>query len=360
MNIVNAIPGEPLPLGRRWEHNATRVVFDISAWVDAFGAGNVRLLHQRQGDAAPYPVSVTRTDDDGTENAVTGTLVLWDVTRADTAQVCHYGRAELRYYSGTEGAEEFLAKSAIYKTAVADALGGAQADAPEEERSWLDELLDAVENVADNVAAAQEAAANVADTIDAAVSEATSAASASATAAAASASDAADDANTAAAAVIAARAAQTAAEEAAQSALDTPSSVLAFTNSAAISISGGSSFTPIINESFSAKAGAVVGVQAQISLSVTATATGSAQTGWTALSPALADMKCRLDNSTDSPVCSQTLDGGSHILRFQCYFDIADTGNHSVKLQLHIGGGSASIAAGAATLLLSGVKEVET
>lgn len=157
MRIYNAVPGEPLPLGHRWENNALRIAFDISAWVDAFGAGTVRLLHQRQGDAAPYPVSLTRTDADGTPNNETGTRVLWDVSNADTAQVCHFGRAELRYYAGREGAEEFLAKSDIWKTEVRDALGGAQADAPEEASDWLNALLEATDNIEANVAAAQEA-----------------------------------------------------------------------------------------------------------------------------------------------------------------------------------------------------------
>ncbi len=154
------VPGEPIPLGRRWEHNATRIVFDVSAWVKAFGAGSVRLLHQRQNDAAPYPVSVTRTDADGTPNAQTGTLVLWDVSRTDTAQKCQYGKAELRYYAGTEGAETFLAKSEIYKTVVLDALGGSLADAPESEGDWLATLLGFVGNVDSQSEAAQGAAEN--------------------------------------------------------------------------------------------------------------------------------------------------------------------------------------------------------
>ena len=83
-----------IPLGHRWEHYARRIEFDISAWVDAFGAGTVQLLHQRQGDEYPYPVTVTRTDADGeTVNNTTGTLVRWDVTNTDTAQVCRYGKA---------------------------------------------------------------------------------------------------------------------------------------------------------------------------------------------------------------------------------------------------------------------------
>ncbi|MBR3569286.1 MAG: hypothetical protein IKN96_00585 [Oscillibacter sp.] len=200
MPIFRATPGEPLPLGRRYEHNATVVEFDISAWVEEFGAGRVRLLHQRPGDAAPYPVEVVRTDRDGTLNAESGALALWHVSRTDTAQKSRYGRAELRYYAGAEGAEEFLVKSDVYKTVVLDALGASLAEAPEEARNWLDALLEAVDAIEGVINAAQTAAA----TAQTAAATAQSAAS-----------DAADSANTAYAAAIAARAAQEAAESAA-------------------------------------------------------------------------------------------------------------------------------------------------
>ena len=188
----NVVPGEIIPLGRRWEHNATRIVFDISAWVDAFGPGTVRLLHQRQHDAVPYPVSVTRTDADGTPDSERGTRVLWDVSATDTDQSCHYGRAELRYYTGAEGAEMFLVKSELYRTSVLDALGASLADAPATERNWLDTLLDSVNRMDSHVEAALSAATD-----------------------AQSASDNADDAaNTAHAAAIAAQSAQSEAEAA--------------------------------------------------------------------------------------------------------------------------------------------------
>lgn len=193
--LIHATPGEALMLGHRYEHNATVIEFDISAWIEEFGAGTVRLLCQRPGDAAPYPVTVVRTDRDGALNAASGVLVLWYVSRTDTAQKSKYGKAELRYYSGTEGAEEFLVKSELYKTVVLDALGASLAEAPEEEREWLATLLEAVESIDTNISAAQTAANN----------------------AQSAASDAADDANIASAAAIAARAAQSEAEAAAES-----------------------------------------------------------------------------------------------------------------------------------------------
>ncbi|MBR4545696.1 MAG: hypothetical protein IKO14_06985, partial [Oscillibacter sp.] len=139
-------PGEDIQLGHRWEHHARRIVFDISEWVKDFGAGTVQLLNQRQSDASPYPVAVTRTDTDGvTANNMAGVLVLWDVTNVDTN--CQSSRVELRYYRGTETAPEFLVKSDIHRATVEDALGAAVADAPDEGADWLATLLDAAAQV---------------------------------------------------------------------------------------------------------------------------------------------------------------------------------------------------------------------
>lgn len=165
MQERKAAPGSTIELGRRWEHRARRIVFDISEWVGEYGAGSVRLLHQRPDDAAPYPVSVTRANPDGTPHP-DGTLVLWDVTNVDTAQGGgdgRYGKAELRYYAGAEGAEEFLVKSDVYKTVTLDALGASLANAPEGEEDWLAALLGSVNNMEGSVSAAQVAAANADD-----------------------------------------------------------------------------------------------------------------------------------------------------------------------------------------------------
>ncbi|MBQ6986892.1 MAG: collagen-like protein, partial [Oscillibacter sp.] len=165
-----------IPLGHRWEHYARRIEFDISAWVETFGAGTVQLLHQRQGDEYPYPVTVTRTDADGeTANNTTGTLVRWDVTNTDTAQVCRYGKAELRYYRGTQVAPEFLAKSDLYRTTVENALGGALATPPEESPDWLATLLASAGGVDDQVDAARGYANDAAQSATDAATAATNA-----------------------------------------------------------------------------------------------------------------------------------------------------------------------------------------
>ena len=360
MQIYKAVPGEPLPLGHRYENNATRIVFDISAWVESFGPGTARLLHQRPGDAAPYPVGVTRTDADGNPDSDSGTLVLWDVTNTDTAQAAHYGRAELRYYSGAEGEEAFLVKSDIYKTVVENALGAAS-DPPEEASDWLDALLRAADGIEDAAQTAQSAASESAANA-AAVGDAISAAQAAqsgAEEAAASALQAKQD------VITNARDAQTAANDAytyAERALRAAESAalitapaaagISFSNSDSLTLSDGGEFATIIRTDIIAAAGTDVSVRASVGLSVATVATGSA-TGWTALSDATVTARCLFDESADG-YREETFDSGARLMNMQFHFVPETDGRYDVRLQMRIAGGYAVIAQGGAALEVAG------
>lgn len=131
MNIV-IVNGSDFPLGRRGENLVTQIRFPVSGWAETYGDGTFGLLAQRQGDANPYPVSIT-TD---------GEYVYWNVTSADTG-VAGIGKAELRYTVG-----EALAKSMVYTTRTAPALDDA-GDPPEPYESWVTEVMAAAESVED-------------------------------------------------------------------------------------------------------------------------------------------------------------------------------------------------------------------
>lgn len=125
MREVLARPGDVINIGKRGEHQATCVLFDISDWKNTFGDGVVHLLHQRNGDRAPYPCVVTAD----------GEIVRWIVERTDVA-VAGRGKLELQYYVG-----DARVKSAIYYTKTNTALDseGPVPDAPA--ASWLEALL---------------------------------------------------------------------------------------------------------------------------------------------------------------------------------------------------------------------------
>lgn len=128
MVIENAYALEEIKLGRRGENQARKVVFDVlGKWREGYGEGVASLIVQRNGDAQPYPVTVT--EDDG--------ALVWRVSSVDTA-VAGEGAAELRYTVG-----DTIVKSQIYKTRVRETLEDSGETPPPAYQSWVDEVLQA-------------------------------------------------------------------------------------------------------------------------------------------------------------------------------------------------------------------------
>lgn len=202
-------PRKPIPIGVQGENDARTVVFDIHKWIEDYGNGSALLVHQRPGDAEPYPVTTAQK---------AGT-VEWTVQQADIIAGAP-GRAQLSYQVG----DNIVARSPIYMTVAADEITNTPLADYDPAKSWIDDLLDAVNKAGDitsDVQAAQTAATQAGQ---------------SATAAAGSASDAEESA--AAAANSAAQAAQHAGEvtsgvqAAAQSATQAAGSATAASGSA--------------------------------------------------------------------------------------------------------------------------------
>lgn len=164
-------PRKPIPIGVQGENDARTVVFDIHKWIEDYGNGTALLVHQRPGDAEPYPVTTTQK---------AGTIE-WSVQQADIIAGAP-GRAQLSYQVG----ENIVARSPIYMTVAADEITNTPLADYDPAKSWIDDLLDAVNKAGDitsDVQAAQTAATQAGQ---------------SATAAAGSASDAAESATSAA------------------------------------------------------------------------------------------------------------------------------------------------------------------
>lgn len=126
MVIENAYALEEIKLGRRGENQARKVVFDVlGKWREGYGEGVASLIVQRNGDAQPYPVTLTEED---------GALV-WRVSSVDTAVVGE-GAAELRYTVG-----DTIVKSQVYKTRVRETLEDSGETPPPAYKSWVDEVL---------------------------------------------------------------------------------------------------------------------------------------------------------------------------------------------------------------------------
>lgn len=117
-----------LCIGRQGENLARMVYFDeLPTWKEKFGEGRCELLHQRNGDAAPYPISLE----------VEGDRLCWKITNIDTAFEGE-GKCELRYY-----VDNVSVKSKIVVTHVLPSLGEHVAEAPDPYKDWVDDVLKA-------------------------------------------------------------------------------------------------------------------------------------------------------------------------------------------------------------------------
>lgn len=132
--------GGSLAIGRRGENEARRVVFDLLAWRRHYGEGTVQLLHQRAGDESPYPCALT----------VEGDTAYWLIRAADVDKP-GWGEAQLHYYVG-----DTLAKSAIWRTVTADALGDPSEPPEDPARAWFSAIQEQIGNLDELTTAAKD------------------------------------------------------------------------------------------------------------------------------------------------------------------------------------------------------------
>lgn len=132
--------GGSLAIGRRGENEARRVVFDLLAWRRHYGEGTVQLLHQRAGDESPYPCALT----------VEGDTAYWLIRAADVNKP-GWGEAQLHYYVG-----DTLAKSAIWRTVTADALGDPSEPPEDPARAWFSAIQEQIGNLDELTTAAKD------------------------------------------------------------------------------------------------------------------------------------------------------------------------------------------------------------
>ncbi|MBR5284561.1 MAG: hypothetical protein IKU27_05885, partial [Clostridia bacterium] len=132
MEIIKAIPGGRINIGRRGEHLARQVQFDLTEWIERYGEGQAELLYQRPGDQLPYPIAARRQ----------GNLLLWDVDHTDTARAGRNGRAEIRYY-----VDEVLVILEISYVQVEQTLENPDKVPDPPGASWFDRVLEQVRRV---------------------------------------------------------------------------------------------------------------------------------------------------------------------------------------------------------------------
>lgn len=142
MNEILVKSGVEIDLGKRGEHLARCIVFDISGWQKTYGDGSVHLLHQRNGDKAPYPC-VVETD---------GPCVRWLLSETDV-DVAGRGRAELQYFVG-----DARVKSETWNTRTNRSMNN-EGPIPEEPAdNWLNTMLQLGTETQENAEIAEQSA----------------------------------------------------------------------------------------------------------------------------------------------------------------------------------------------------------
>ena len=117
-----------LYIGKQGENSANIAVFDLTDWVEEYGAGTAKLVHQRNGDEIPYIAQTTQS----------GSTLSWIFTSDDTA-FNGYGKAQLNYY-----VDDVLAKTLIFTTKCDKSLTD-ETEAPGEVKSALDLIAGTVD-----------------------------------------------------------------------------------------------------------------------------------------------------------------------------------------------------------------------
>ena len=142
MKEIIVKPGMEINLGKRGEHMARCAVFDISGWQTTYGEGIAHLLHQRNGDTAPYPCAVE----------MDGGKVRWPLNETDVA-VAGRGRVELQYFVG-----DVRVKSETWITRTDRALNNEGPIPEEPAENWLNTMLELGVETKESAEAAERSA----------------------------------------------------------------------------------------------------------------------------------------------------------------------------------------------------------
>lgn len=126
MRIINAAQTGVLPLGRLGENEASKIIFDVSAFLSEYPNAAIGLYNQRAGDGSAYPVA---------NISVSGNTAEWLITNTELTKVGN-GKCELVAIQ-----DNVVVKSQIYCTVVFEALDGS-GNAPEPWDSWQNEFIE--------------------------------------------------------------------------------------------------------------------------------------------------------------------------------------------------------------------------
>lgn len=137
-----------IELGVQGDNIADAAVFDVTEWVEEYGAGTVYIYHQRASDPAPYFKELPIVTSGGKSTAT------WTFDDADTG-VKGEGAAQLLYVKG-----DMVKKTAVYVTVTSRSIGEAGGDVPDPYEDLLQAVREIYQLIVNQREAAQQAAGN--------------------------------------------------------------------------------------------------------------------------------------------------------------------------------------------------------
>ncbi|MGM9537819.1 MAG: hypothetical protein ACI3VN_05755 [Candidatus Onthomonas sp.] len=150
MKQIEAKDRRTIPLGRRGENEARQIIFDLTDFISTYGPGTARLLHQRDGDPAPYIVPAVQDGD----------TLTWTVTDEDTAAP-GTGKAELQWMVNNT-----LAKSDTWSTRTQTALDDGATVPPTGAEGWYEQLIAYIDSLKGQGASDEQVASAVAEYLE--------------------------------------------------------------------------------------------------------------------------------------------------------------------------------------------------
>jgi hypothetical protein len=146
MTVIFEIKHPPyvIHLGKQTENGVNEISFDCGEWVREFPGVEINVMPTRPGENKSYPAAISRS----------GNVVTWNVSSADTA-LHGYGTVEL--LGLVDGKRKI---SATIQTSVQQSNLANEGDAPEVEKPWIDEVLNAAHQASESADKAEAAAEN--------------------------------------------------------------------------------------------------------------------------------------------------------------------------------------------------------
>jgi len=133
MYDIMHLPGV-IEIGRTGENDFRAIRFDMRPWLQVLPDGVASIIHIRPGETSSDSYIAATTFTDG--------ILEWKPTNADLGEVEGYGQMEIWLEEPTESEAYRRGKSVKVQTFVQGSIGPGEADPPEPQESWMEQMTE--------------------------------------------------------------------------------------------------------------------------------------------------------------------------------------------------------------------------